>query len=156
MSNTQEPKTNQKLTQKELFNFESLELLVPMLLGMLSPSTISPKPNLDNAFNELKNIQKDIHATAVEKGWWEKSERNFGESIALMHSELSEALEASRAGNPPDDKIPEYSGIEAELADCVIRILDVAEGNGFDVIGAMKAKIDYNKTRSYKHGGKTF
>jgi hypothetical protein len=133
------------------------ESITALVLGPEGPSTkkSTTKSKSDN-WSGLYNIQKDIHKTAVDKGWWETVNKNFGESISLMHSELSEALEASRAGNPPDDKIPEYSGIEAELADCVIRILDVAEGNGFDVIGAMKAKMNYNKTREYKHGGKAF
>jgi len=73
-----------------------------------------------------------------------------------MHSELSEALEADRHGNPPDDKIPEFSGIEAELADTIIRILDTAEADGLDVIGAMVAKAEMNVGRSHKHGGKAY
>jgi len=101
--------------------------------------------------NQLQELQNTIHATALEKGWWEK-ERNTGEAIALMHSELSEALEADRQGNPPDDKIPEFSGLEAELADCIIRILDFAGGHNLKVIEAIEAKVAYNQGREYKHG----
>jgi NTP pyrophosphatase (non-canonical NTP hydrolase) len=97
------------------------------------------------------DIQKHIHATAKSKGWWDK-ERNDGEMIALIHSELSEALEALRHGNPPDDKIPEFSGLEAELADAVIRIMDYAGGRGLDVAGALVKKIEFNETRERKHG----
>lgn len=98
---------------------------------------------------------KEINQTAKDKGWWDK-ERNDGEIIALMHSELSEALEALRHGNMPDNHIPGFKGVEAELADVVIRIMDFGAARGHRVAEAIEAKIAYNKTRPYKHGGKAF
>lgn len=104
---------------------------------------------------EFERFQRNVYETAVSKGWHDEP-ITTGESIALMHSELSEALEADRQGNPPDDKIPEFSGLEAELADVIIRILDFAESRNLDVVGAMMVKNEFNKTRSYKHGGKKY
>lgn len=93
----------------------------------------------------------DSHEHAKSKGFWEK-DRNNGEMIALMHSELSEALEADRHKNPPDDKIPEFSSMEAELADVVIRIFDFCQARNLRLPEAILAKMAYNLTRPHKHG----
>lgn len=99
-------------------------------------------------------VAAGVHATAKEKGFWDK-ERNVPEMIALVHSELSEALEALRSGNPPDRDVPEFTNFEVELADAVVRIMDMSKGLGLDVAGALEAKIKFNRTRE-RLNGKTF
>ena len=101
----------------------------------------------------LREIQEAVHRTAVEHGWWE-APRSTGEALMLMVTELAEAMEAYRIGNPSSDQIPGFSKIEEELADVVIRLLDFAGGSGFDVDGAVAAKMAYNEQRPYRHGGK--
>jgi len=97
----------------------------------------------------LNSLASEIHQTALNHGFWESE--NKAEKIALMHSELSEALEAIRKPCQ-DDKCPAYTGEEVELADAVIRILDYAHHFGLDLEGAISAKAAFNKTRPYKHG----
>jgi NTP pyrophosphatase (non-canonical NTP hydrolase) len=100
------------------------------------------------AFND---IQAQAHRNAVSKGFWDV-ERNPGESIALIHAELSELLEGLRKGNPPSEKIPEFSQAEEEAADVVIRLLDMAGGAKWRLAEAIVTKMAYNAHRPYKHG----
>lgn len=94
-----------------------------------------------------------VHKTATDAGWYqdpatgEPVERNVGEVIALMHSELSEALEAYRR-DLMDDKLTTRPGIEVEFADCIIRILDTAAAMKLDIAGAIVAKNRFNKERA--------
>jgi len=94
----------------------------------------------------LKGFITVCHEIAKEKGWWDK-ERSDGELIALMHSELSEALEAMRNHGPKDD-------IAEELADCCIRIFDYCGEKGIDLEDALSKKIEVNKNRPYRHNKK--
>jgi NTP pyrophosphatase (non-canonical NTP hydrolase) len=101
------------------------------------------------------HVAQEVHATAKEKGWWDH-DRNDGEIIALLHSELSEALEALRHGNPADVKLPNFSSVEVELADVVIRLADYGAARGYRIAEAVEAKMAFNATRTHRHGGKHF
>jgi len=91
--------------------------------------------------------------TATEAGWYndpqtgEPIERNFGEVVALMHSELSEALEADRK-NLMDDKLTHRPGAEVEFADCLLRIFDTCAARGYDLAGAIIEKNRFNQHRA--------
>lgn len=106
----------------------------------------------------LSDIAKASHKCAYEHGWWTGVYKLVPDQIAsklcLIHSEVSEALEAVRAGMPKDDKCPDFGNFEIEMADAIIRIVDLTEKMGLDIEGAVLAKMAHNETRSYRHGGK--
>lgn len=114
--------------------------------------------------NELVEI---CYQASVAGGWHHnadgtKKERNKGEMIALIHSEISEALEGLRK-DIMDDHLPHRKMEEVELADAVIRICDYAGMCGFDLGGAIMEKLEYNRNRAdhkmenrTKEGGKRF
>ena len=116
------------------------------------------KKNHNALETQLCVLQMECHTISVAKGWYEKDNgyRNPGELIALIHSELSEALEALRDGNKPDKNLPDHNSLAVELADAVIRIFDMAAYMDCDLPSAIIDKMEYNKTRPARHGGKAF
>jgi len=140
--------------------------------------------------NTIKELQEDIHSTNVEKGFWDNNEklssiededfRNAvkqafrGQRLALVTSEISEALESIRKkdvkliSNSVKSVIENAEGeyfvktfidfvkdsYQDELADSVIRLLDIAGGEGIDLEWHILQKLRYNKTRAKMHGKK--
>ena len=109
----------------------------------------------------FRNLQIIAHDTALEKGWWNPP-TTFGEQLVLFHAEISEALEEFRSGKLPNEiyvstqleQPDKPEGIPIEFADLLIRLLDTCEYYDIDLIGAVLEKMEYNKTRSHRHGNK--
>lgn len=92
------------------------------------------------------NMLVDIcHGLAKEAGWHDKP-REVGTMLALIHSDVSEALEGFRK-DLMDDHLPDRKMAEVELADAVIRIFDLAGSQGMDLGGALVEKLEYNTRR---------
>lgn len=119
----------------------------------------------------INELAKEIHENAKSKGFFD-SEKNIGEMLCLIHSEVSEALEADRKGRHTtgtiqtinsfvidemfvtDFKIAVKDTFEDELADVMIRVMDLAAFKGIDLEAHIKAKMRYNAMREHKHGKK--
>jgi NTP pyrophosphatase (non-canonical NTP hydrolase) len=120
----------------------------------------------------LRQYTEEIRETNVRLGW-RKGNTTFGEYVALLHSEASEALEAYRdhrlgdptrklcqrkgRHNPEEDHahLCKPEGVGSELADVLVRVLDMADVFGIDITEELVRKLAYNRTRPYQHGGRT-
>jgi NTP pyrophosphatase (non-canonical NTP hydrolase) len=128
----------------------------------------------------ISELQKRAHRQSADKGFYDYIPTETravlslnAERIALMHSELSEALEELRSGRAVNETYyvdrfgaewernslgggwkPE--GVPSELADVVIRVLDFCGANGIDLESTILEKLDYNATRGHMHGGRKF
>ena len=122
----------------------------------------------------MNELAKEINNIAHDKGWW-KNPRETGTILMLMVSELSEACEADRHNKYANRELYESvddtgrnlheafsfescikDSFEDELADTVIRILDLCGEMDIDIDWFIKEKIKFNKTRPYKHGNKKY
>lgn len=99
----------------------------------------------------IKQLQDTVHSDNVAVGWWDGIDKKDVvqrlSKCALIHTEVSEAVEGFRKGLM-DDHLPHREMAEVELADAVIRILDLAGACEFDLEGAIMEKLEYNRNRA--------
>ena len=99
----------------------------------------------------LDNAIIEVHKLAVDNGFWDTGLNTPLGRLMLVVTELGEAAEAIRKPHM-DEHCPDFTNYEIELADAVIRIMDIAGGENLDLSGAILAKMAYNKTRPFRHG----
>jgi NTP pyrophosphatase (non-canonical NTP hydrolase) len=118
----------------------------------------------------IADLQQSAHLNSVGKGFWDDQKDLSGNhlepdlveaeiplKLALIHSEVSEALEEYRNSHPPAEVRIENGkpeGFPVELADTVIRIFDLCGALGVDLDAAIELKMAFNATRPHRHGGK--
>lgn len=115
---------------------------------------------------DIRVLMSQANRIARDKGWWDDG-RSFGDIIALIHSEASEALEAYREYREPGRELglidfedspqgpnSKPVGVASEFADILIRVFDVCEEFGIPLVEAIDEKMRYNVRRPYRHGEK--
>lgn len=136
-------------------------------IGLIAPN-IHNEEVLNSLADAGTTLTLSCHALSAKAGWYhdprtgEIKERNVGEMLMLIVSEVSEAMEGHRK-SLKDDKLPHRPMIEVELADAVIRICDLAGYLNLDLGGAVAEKLAYNAKREdhkpenrAKEGGKAY
>lgn len=109
----------------------------------------------------LNELAVRAHLTARDLGWWDKPPE-VGTVLALIHSEVSEALEEARKPGRAlidyevEEATGKITGFPSELADIIIRVLDLCGFLNLNIDQLILDKMKYNETREYRHGGKRF
>jgi len=127
------------------------------------PTTVDPEAQRLHYIDVFARLQQACHYNSKVAGWWKKDQavinnvppelKKYAQALVvlakldLQHSELSEATEGYRKGLM-DDHLPHRPMIEVELADAIIRILDLSGWLGLDIGGAIMEKLAYNQQRA--------
>lgn len=133
--------------------FESIEEVKHWIATDHYPSKMQPYVKPTTLADAVNTLVDACHGASVKGGWWhdlttgEPLQRNKLEMIALIHSEVSEAVEGIRKGIN-DDHLPQYPMEDVEMADALIRIFDYIGGHKLQTADALVDKLAYNANRA--------
>ena len=134
-------------------------------LEIMSTKKTNPDQKDDVFATGLTAAAEQVHQDNKQKGFWDK-EREIGTLLMLVTSELAEALEADRKGryagkiasvDKEEEEFPQWfeqnvkDTFEDEMADTVIRILDICGAMDIDLEWHINQKLKYNRSREHKH-----
>lgn len=130
---------------------------------LVLPEQVTPEKNWTRLVESMFNdIQEEVYRNNHAKGFWpnwafglpEALDYLYGCKVGLIHTEVSEMMEALRSVEvQKSEKIPGFTLLEEESADAIIRILDLTGSRGLKIGAAIMAKLEYNKnSRPHKHG----
>lgn len=134
-----------------------------ILTGLTICGLLANDNSRNKGFWETPKLYEDLVAEMTASGNYSKADfalleakfsRNIGEALMLVVSEAAEALECARKDiDKPAEHIDpaQFSNLEEEFADMIIRILELGYGLNLSVGAAVVAKMKYNETRPYKH-----
>jgi len=108
----------------------------------------------DQFCSDFLIFAEEVFHNSVEHGFWEGEQKHPAIKLALIHSEVSEWLEATRIQPKASEKIPEFTLEDEEAADLFIRLLDLCFQRDINLVEAALAKHEYNKGRPKMHGKK--
>lgn len=122
---------------------------------------LEPDRRYDRFMNEFDEVMKRAYEHSAKAGFWNGYEdhQNFPTKLLLMVSEIIESFEDWR-GQKKDERTLYYlkdgkpEGIYVELADVIIRIMDMAYRDNIPLARLILVKMAYNETRPHMHGGK--
>jgi NTP pyrophosphatase (non-canonical NTP hydrolase) len=121
----------------------------------------------------IDQLSKEVHEAAIANGWWETRDDIVSRcdtwptlhkaakanieiaALGLAMSECGEAMDAIRKGYPADDKLPQYGNHAVEIADAIIRLLDLTAKMNIPIGNIIEAKLEVNRKRGHMHGGKS-
>jgi len=135
-----------------IFKFEDGEEVFTILRISEGRASIVVEDENQSDGHYMDVLSRKIYEDNKRKGFWDDGGKPYEQAMLLVISEIIESFEALRAGDIPDDKLPQYRGQDVEIADALIRLLDWCGAHKIPIGEIIEKKLEYNRSRPHKHG----